>query len=64
MTSFSHTPQLELTVSARSWLAIVVYSSSSVWPVLSFGALYTITWESLATASVFSMSATTSMSPA
>ena len=39
MTSCSQTAQLELTDSAWSALAIAVHSSSSVWPVKSFGAL-------------------------
>jgi hypothetical protein len=35
----SHSPQLVLIVDATSSLAILVYSSSSVWPVSSLGAL-------------------------
>ena len=37
--SCSHRPQLELTESARSSLAMAAHWSSEVWPVKSFGAL-------------------------
>jgi hypothetical protein len=58
VTSFSHDDQLELMVCALSLSAILVYSSSSVWPVKSFGALYTMSLLSAgATASSISMSA-------
>jgi hypothetical protein len=39
VTSFSQTPQLELTDDATSSLAMRVYSSSEVCPVKSLGAL-------------------------
>ena len=64
LASFSQTAQLELMTSARLSFAIRVYSSSSVCPVKSFGALYTRSCRAAgATASCVSMSASTSMSP-
>ena len=60
----SHSPQLELTDDARSSCAMRVYSSSTVCPVSSLGALYTMMrLTSGATESCVSMSASTSMSP-